>query len=210
MDKKMLAGVVLFGSIWGMLECVLGDFLRDNNLPAGAVMTGIIALTIMSYTRMVFRKRGMQLGMAGIASVLRVTNPFTGCLICSAIAILMEGVVFEILWYNLFDLREMRKTDMMSLGVITSYTCYVLGFMTTQILTPLLATLSFNINDLLAFMPQILARGLPAAILGGVSLPLVSYVKSYDISRVKSSLYYPATVSIALLCWVIAIVNGMM
>lgn len=206
MDKKMIAGIVLFGSIWGMLECILGDFLRDNDLPAGALMTGIVALTIMSYTRMVFRKRGMQISMAGIASILRLTNPFTGCLICSAIAILMEGAVFEILWYNLFDLREMKKIDMMGLGVITSYICYVFGFITTQILTPLLAK-SFNANDIIVFLPHIMARGLPAAILGGVSLPLVSYARSYDIRRLRSSLYYPTTVSIALLCWIIAMIN---
>lgn len=210
MDKKMLVGVVLFGSIWGMLECILGDLLRDNNLPAGAVMSGIVAITLMTYTRMVFKKRGMQLGMAGIASALRLTNPFTGCLICSAIAILIEGIVFELIWYNTFDLRDLRKVDIASLGVVTAYLCYVSGFIATQILTPLLTAMSFNVSDLFAFMPQILAKGLPAGILGAISLPLVSYARSYDIRRIKSSLYYPATACITLLCWVIAIVNAMM
>ena len=176
MDKKMLAGVVLFGSIWGMLECILGDLLRDNNLPAGAVMSGIVAITLMTYTRMVFKKRGMQLGMAGIASAL----------------------------------RDLRKVDIASLGVVTAYLCYVSGFIATQILTPLLTAMSFNVSDLFAFMPQILAKGLPAGILGAISLPLVSHARSYDIRMIKSSLYYPATACITLLCWVIAIVNAMM
>lgn len=209
MEKKVAAGIVLFGSVWGMLECLLGDALRNHDLPAGAIMSGVVALGLMSYSRMVYKRRGMQLGMAGVASILRLMNPFTGCLICSAIAILVEGAIFEILWYNLFDMRELRKIDVVSLGIVTSYLCYVGGFITTQILTPIAVSIGFNLDDLIAFLPQILARGFPACILGAFSLPLVNFVRSYDISRIRSTLYYPIVASVSLICWIVTIVNGM-
>ena len=211
MNRRELAGILLFGSLWGMLECILGDFLRDQNLPAGAIMTGLVAVAMMSYTRIVFRKRGMQLGMAMVAGLLRLTNPFTGCLICSAISIVSEGIIFEAIWYNLFDLREFRRpTTIASMGMITSYLCYIGGFLVTQVLTPIVSSVAFNPNDLVAFLPQILARGLPAGILGIFSILAIDRVRSYDISKLKSRFYYPVTISLAVVCWILTIANSLL
>ena len=211
MNRRELAGILLFGSLWGMLECILGDFLRDQNLPAGAIMTGLVAVAMMSYTRIVFRKRGMQLGMAMVAGLLRLTNPFTGCLICSAISIVSEGIIFEAIWYKLFDLREFRRpATIASMGMITSYLCYIGGFLVTQVLTPIVSSVAFNPNDLVVFLPQILARGLPAGILGIFSILAIDRVRSYDISKLKSRLYYPVTVSLAVVCWILTIANSLL
>ena len=62
---KILLGVVVFGSIWGLLECVLGGYV------SGAVLTGIVALGLMAATRLVYNQRGMQLEMGLIAAALR-------------------------------------------------------------------------------------------------------------------------------------------
>ena len=211
MNRRELAGILLFGSLWGMLECILGDFLRDQNLPAGAIMTGLVAVAMMSYTRIVFRKRGMQLGMAMVAGLLRLTNPFTGCLICSAISIVSEGIIFEAIWYKLFDLREFRRpTTIASMGMITSYLCYIGGFLVTQVLTPIVSSVAFNPNDLVAFLPQILAKGLPAGILGIFSILAIDRVRSYDISKLKSRFYYPVTISLAVVCWILTIANSLL
>ena len=211
MNRRELAGILLFGSLWGMLECILGDFLRDQNLPAGAIMTGLVAVAMMSYTRIIFRKRGMQLGMAMVAGLLRLTNPFTGCLICSAISIVSEGIIFEAIWYKLFDLREFRRpATIASMGMITSYLCYIGGFLVTQVLTPIVSSVAFNPNDLVAFLPQILARGLPAGILGIFSILAIDRVRSYDISKLKSRFYYPVTISLAVVCWILTIANSLL
>lgn len=211
MNRRELAGILLFGSLWGMLECILGDFLRDQNLPAGAIMTGLVAVAMMSYTRIVFRKRGMQLSMSMVAGLLRLTNPFTGCLICSAISIVSEGIIFEAIWYKLFDLREFRRpATIASMGMITSYLCYIGGFLVTQVLTPIVSSVAFNPNDLVAFLPQILARGLPAGILGIFSILAIDRVRSYDISKLKSRFYYPVTISLAVVCWILTIANSLL
>ncbi|HEC81612.1 MAG TPA: hypothetical protein ENI42_04215, partial [Thermoplasmatales archaeon] len=143
MDKKrLLAGIILFGSLWGFSECIIGSSLRDVALPAGAIMTGVFAVGLMAAIRILYKQPGMQLGMGLVAGGLRLFNPFVGCFICSAIAIMAEGAIFELIWHHLSkDLSELRKpTFSISMGIISAYTLYVGGFIVTQILTPLFSS----------------------------------------------------------------------
>ncbi|GAG74777.1 unnamed protein product [marine sediment metagenome] len=180
MEKmKLFAGILLFGSLWGFSECIIGSSLRDANLPAGAIMTGVFAIMFMTMSRMLYRQRGMQLGMGLVAGALRLFNPFGGCFICSAIAIVAEGVIFEIIWYKMsLDLQELKLPKLsISMGITTTYVLYVGGYIITQILTPILSSAGFYLENLLVFIPQILASGLLAAIIGGITVPAVLATK---------------------------------
>ena len=180
MEKmKLFAGILVFGSLWGFSECIIGSSLYDAGLPAGAIMTGVFALMFMIMSRMFYRQRGMQLGMGLVAGALRLLNPFGGCFICSAIAIMAEGLIFELIWFKLsLDLKELQRvTSMASMGITTSYFVYIGGYIITQILTPLLSPAGFYLENLIAFMPQILASGLIAAILGGMTIPIILSIK---------------------------------
>jgi hypothetical protein len=209
MEKmKLFAGIILFGSLWGFSECIIGSSLRDANLPAGAIMSGVFAIVFMTMSRMLFRQRGMQLGMGLVAGSLRLLNPFGGCFICSAIAIMAEGLIFEILWYKIsLDLNELRLPKLsISMGITSAYLIYVGGYIVTQILTPVLSSAGFYLENLLVFIPQILASGLLAAIIGGITVPAVLATKKLDIT-IRDRLYYPATIGISLVCWFVVIAN---
>ena len=205
--KKIFAGILLFGSLWGFAECIIGSMLRDAELPAGAIMTGVFALGLMVSSRMLFKTRGMQLGMGIVAGTLRFFNPFGGCHICSSIAIMAEGLMFEIIWYGMsMDLKELSTLTMKSsMGIVTSYSVYVVGYLVTQILTPVFSSAGFYLENLLVFIPQILSSGLLAAVIGGVMTPLVLLLKELDVSEASNKLYYPATIGISALCWVVVI-----
>jgi hypothetical protein len=209
---RLLTGIILFGSLWGFSECIIGSALRDANLPAGAIMTGIFALTFMTVSRLLYKQPGMQLGMGLVAGALRLANPFGGCFICSAIAISAEAVLFELIWYTIqFDFSDIRtRSSQLSLGIITAYTCYISGFIVTQILTPIVSSAGFYIDNLIAFIPQILSRGLLAAILGGIALPAIMTIKDIDISTITTKVYYPVTATISILCWVAVIINTLL
>lgn len=209
MEKmKLFAGIIVFGSLWGFSECIIGSSLRDANLPAGAIMSGVFAIVFMTMSRMLFRQRGMQLGMGLVAGALRLLNPFGGCFICSAIAIMAEGLIFEILWYKLsLDLNELRLPKLsVSMGITSAYLIYVGGYIVTQILTPVFSSAGFYLENLLVFIPQILASGLLAAIIGGITVPAVLATKKLDIA-IRDRLYYPATIGISLVCWFVVIAN---
>lgn len=207
---KLIFGVILFGSLWGFSETIIGTYLHNTSLPAGSIMTGVFAVGLMTISRALYKQRGMQLGMGLVAGMLRLFNPCSTCFICSAIAIMAEGLIFEVAWYNLsLDLAELKKTTMMaSMGVIASYGCFVGGYIVTQILTPLSQSAGFHIENLLVFMPQILAKGLPAALIGGIVVPVALLSKKIDIAGVKDKVYYPFTATVSATCWVIVILNA--
>jgi hypothetical protein len=207
---KLIAGTILFGSLWGFSECIIGSYLHNSFLPAGAIMTGIFAVGLMATSRILYKQRGMQLGMGLIAGTLRLFNPCGTCFICSAIAIMAEGAIFELIWYKMsLDLTELKKTTMsVSMGIVSSYVCFVGGYIVTQIMTPLISSAGFYLENLLVFIPQILARGLIAAMIGGAIIPATLLLKKVDIASVKDKVYYPITATISVACWIIVILNA--
>jgi hypothetical protein len=210
MDKmKLFAGIIVFGSLWGFAECIIGPALDDAGLPSGALMTSVFAIGLMVMSRMMYKQRGMQLGMGLVAGALRVFNPFGGCVICSAIAIAAEGMLFELIWHSMsLDLKELKTYTMkISMGIVSAYSCFVGGYVITQILTPLVASAGFYAENLIVFMPQILSRGLLAALVGGMMMPVVLVLKDFDVNIIKDRTYYPTAAAVSILCWVIVITN---
>jgi len=212
MEKmKLFAGILVFGSLWGFSECIIGSTLHNAQLPAGAIMTGLFAVVLMVMSRMLYKQRGMQFGMGIVAGMLRLFSPFgsnLGFFICSAIAIMAEGIIFELIWYRTsLDLKELKPLRMSSgMGVITAYCCYVGGYIVTQVLTPVLSSAGFYIENLIVFIPQMLATGLLAALIGGIVVPTILSLRKLDLA-IKDRLYYPVTIGVSALCWFVVIAN---
>ena len=207
-NMKFIAGIIVFGSLWGFAECIIGSLLRDVNLPAGAIMTGIFAIGLMTFSRVSFRQPGMQAGIGLVAGALRFFNPFGGCFICSAIAIMAEGLLFDLIWTGFsLDLKKPQTlTIQASLGICSAYLVYVGGYIVTQILTPVFSSAGFYLENLIVFIPQILASGLLAALIGVVTMPAVFTLKNLDIT-IKDAIYYPVTIGVSVICWIIVITN---
>ena len=205
---RLLAAILVFGSLWGFSEVLIGSPMSDLGLPSGAIMTGFFALTSLALSRLVFKQPGMQLGMGLVAGGLRMFNPFMGCHLCSAIAITAEAIIFEIIWYSISLNSEYLKKPLMqaSIGVITGFSIYVGGYITTQILTPIAAGAAFYIENLIVFLPKILAGGLLPSIVAGILLPIIILSKKLDIT-LKDRIYYPVTLGITILCWFITLGN---
>ena len=115
---RFLAGIIVFGSIWGMLECTIGSPGVSSSLgglPAGAMLAGLFGLGLMVWTRRTYRIPGMQLGMALVAGMLRFVAPIGSCVICSALAIGAEGLVFEFIYsrpsLNINKLKDPATSD---------------------------------------------------------------------------------------------------
>ena len=207
-DRKFIVGIIVFGSLWGFAECIIGSLLRDVDLPAGAIMTGVFAIGLMTLSRTTFRQPGMQAGIGLVAGALRFFNPVGGCFICSAIAIMAEGLLFDLIW-TVFSLDEKKTpslTIQTSLGITSAYLVYVGGYIITQMLTPVFSSAGFYIENLLVFIPQILASGLLAALLGVATVPVIFSLRKLHIV-IQVQLYYPVSIGISVVCWVFVIVN---
>jgi hypothetical protein len=207
-NRKFIVGIIVFGSIWGFAECIIGSLLRDVNLPAGAIMTGVFAIGLMTLSRTTFQQPGMQTGIGLVAGALRFFNPFGGCFICSAIAIMAEGLLFDLIWtaFSLDQKKTQTLTTQVSLGITAAYLVYVGGYIVTQILTPVFSSAGFYLENLIVFIPQILASGLLAALLGVATVPAVFALRKVHIT-IQDHLYYPVTIGVSAFCWVFVIVN---
>ena len=207
-DRKLIVGIIVFGSLWGFAECIIGSLLRDVNLPAGALMTGVFAIGLMTLSRVTFRQPGMQTGIGLIAGGLRFFNPFGGCFICSAIAIMAEGLLFDLIWtrFSLDQKKTQTLTIQTSLGITSSYLVFVGGYIITQILTPVFSSAGFYLENLIVFLPQILASGLLAALLGAITVPAIYALRKFNIT-IQDRLYYPVTIGVSVFCWVFVIMN---
>jgi len=205
---KLLAGILLFGSLWGFSEVIIGSALNDIGLPSGAIMTGFFAITFLVISRMIYRQPGMQIGIGLIAGALRIFNPFVGCHLCSGIAIMAEGVIFEIIWYKIsLDFSELKTVIMQSsMGIISAYFIYIGGYIVTQILTPIASGANFYVENLIVFIPRILSSGFIAALISGAVLPVTLLAKRLDLT-IKDRLYYPITIGLSVLCWFAVVGN---
>jgi hypothetical protein len=114
-----------------------------------------------------------------------------------------EAAVFEVIWYKMSsDFSDLKTITMQSsMGIATAYLVYVGGYVTTQILTPIVGGVGFYLENLVIFMPRILASGLLPAVLGAAVLPAILQVRKLDFT-IKDRLYYPAALGLTFLCWV--------
>jgi hypothetical protein len=212
---KILAGIVLFGSVWGMTECILGSMELPGALgylPMGAVLGGFFGLGIMAFSRRLYGIHWMQLGIAVVAGLLRFWAPVGTCVICSGLAIMCEGLVFEII-FNRPSLDFVRRPDIKNLrmlaflGIVSGYIIYVVGYMFTQVATPIATTGTFHPSDFAANLPLMFGRGFFAAIFGAIALPAALLVESLDVNVATASkkLYYGTAAGMSVFCWVLVI-----
>lgn len=212
MDKyRILAGIILFGSLWGMMECLMGE-LNIDWFPMGAFLGGFVGLGLMMLTRRLYGAMWMQLGMAIVAGALRFWAPVGTCVVCSALAIMAEGLIFELIFnrptFNIhgtspLDLRSAKTLSL--IGIIAGFTIYVTGYMFTQIMTPLLTEGMFVPANFVSNLPIMVGAGFFAAIFGGISLPLAVKAKqlNIDVTGIKQRNYYAAAASVSTFCWVL-------
>jgi len=204
--KRLVAGILIFGSLWGFSEVIIGSTLSDLGMPSGALMTGFFALFFLVLSRLTFRQPGMQIGMGLVAGTLRMFNPLMGCHLCSAIAIMAEAMIFEIIWrYLSFDFEKHRNlTAHVSFGIFAVYFLYVSGYIITQILTPIVDGTGFYLQNLIAILPKIFSRGLLPAFIGGALTPAIVRLSKIDLT-IKDRIYYPTTLGTSAFCWIVVI-----
>ena len=208
-DKiKYILAIMVFGSLWGFSECIIGPQISDAGLPSGTIMTGFFAMIFLTMSRLFYKKKGMQFGMGIVAGSLRYFNPFGGCHVCSSIAIAAEALVFELIidYLSTVDLNQLKTlTSKAGLGIFSAYSIYVGGTIVTQILTPL-SFGSFYVENLLLAIPNILADGLLVALIGAAVVPITLELSRFDL-KIPDKLYYPTTAGITAMCWIIVVGN---
>ena len=201
--KRLLMTTLMYGSVWGLLECTVGALLHLAYLPAGAVMVSI-ALALMVYTRCVYGVKGMQLGMGLVAGSFKLLNLgfVGGCVWCAVVAIVSEGLLFELM-YGFPQILEWGQRRRLLSGIVTGYVVYVGGYVLAESVTPLFFAAGLHLPDVSALLPIMLGRGVLAAAISGVAYPLSITAGSRRLFEV-GKWFYPVSSAVTLLSYAIA------
>jgi len=109
MDSRRLVvlSVLLFGSLWGLVELGIGEFAYLNDVPRAPILTAFGVL-FMVLARAVWSAPGSTLALAAVASVYKVLqHPVWGCKLA---AVVLVGAVFEI-GFTLYERRASTRTS---------------------------------------------------------------------------------------------------
>jgi hypothetical protein len=167
-------------------------------------MTGFFGFGLMAMSRMLYQQRGMQLGMGLVAGLLKFLHPIGGCMLCSAIAIVAEGAVFEMIWISpRLHFTKHSITTTVSMGIISGFVLYSGGYVVTQILTPLLSSAPLSLTNFLSLIPSTLSTATLAGLAGATTLATISVLPkgmATNLVETRKEVYFPSAFAIAALC----------
>ena len=205
----LIVGILVFGSIWGLLEATLGGFLHLLIFPnKGAIMSGI-GIAIMASALAIYRKPGMLLGIGIVAASFKLLNVWLLFIPIGAIHIINPAmaIIFESFAFSLvaaFVMNRIAKNVLVGVGAgvlvgLISATAWVY-FAIYVMNAPLYARVVFTAGEFIA------NQGVVQAAFWGILLPL-GYLVGKKLSSIASpaltrrALYYGTSAATVCVCW---------
>ena len=213
-------GILVFGSVWGLLEATLGGFLHMIIFPnKGAIMSGI-GLAIMASALAIYRKPAMLPGIGIVAASFKLLDVWLFSLPVASIHIVNPAmaIVFESLAFGLvavFIMNRIAKNAFIGIGAgalvgIISAVAWVY-FAIYVMNAPAYARVVFTAGGFIA------NQGVLQAAFSAIFLPL-GYLAGEKLAvktppvLARRSVYYAVSVATVLCCWgisALAIVAGL-
>jgi hypothetical protein len=213
---RLIIGILVFGSIWGLLEATLGGFLNMIIFPNKGAIMGGIGMAIMGVALAVYRKPAMLPGIGIVAASFKWLNswllfvPISAVYIINpATAIFLESLAFCLV--VAFLMKRIEKNVYVGvwaalLAGLISVTAY--GYFNVYIMhAPLFERMGVS------SVPEFIAsHGVIQAVFFGVLAPL-GYLAGKKLSAVTSPVlvgrplyFYATSVAIICFCWGISAV----
>jgi hypothetical protein len=215
---RLIVGVVVFGSIWGLLEATLGGFLNLIIFPnKGAIMSGI-GVAIMASALAIYRKPSMLPGIGIVAASFKLFNawllfvpPLAVQIINPAMAIFLESLAFGVV--AVFLMKRIAKNLFVGTGAgvlvgFMSAVAYVY-FAVYATHSPIFARL--GIKSIGEF---IMGNAVVQAAFFGIFLPLGYLIGTKLAAKTshiltRRTLYYGISAATICLCWGISAIATM-
>ena len=213
----LIIGILVFGSIWGVLEATLGGFLHLIIFPnKGAIMAGI-GVAIMSLALAIYRKPSMLLGIGIVAASFKLLDvwlfflPITSIhIINPAMAIIFESLAFSLV--AVFVMKRIAKNAFIGVGAgvlagLISAAAWVY-FAIYVMNAPAYARVVFTAGGYIA------NQGIAQAVFSGVFVPL-GYLVGAKLevktspALINRALYYATSAAIICFCWGISAIAKM-
>jgi hypothetical protein len=122
--KKLILGIILFGSIWGGLEALGIDIMRKVGFHSSSPILVLIGILILATARMVIRKPGSTLAIGVIAAGFKFLG-LSQVFFCQIFAVVAQAGIFDLA----FSLSEKKgwlahPIHLGLIGLVASYVNY--------------------------------------------------------------------------------------
>lgn len=207
----VVIGIVVFGSIWGLVEATLGGALHLIHFGYKGAITGGIGLAIMAAFVVVYRRPKLAFLLAVIAALFKPLSAviygqpiFAPFVVNPASAILVEGLAFSLVVSLLFRGFESSVKTRIATGVSAGYLSAILY----AILASSLGMGNWAFMGAAERVSSAFANGTGLAIVGTLLL-LLGYLvsmrlrpKFWQFSDLKPKAFYASTIAITAFCWI--------
>jgi len=211
----VVIGILVFGSVWGLVEATLGGALHLIHFTYKGAITGGIGMSIMATFVVMYRRPKLVFFIAAIAAMFKLLSAviygqpiFTPFVVNPASAILLEGLAFSLVASLLFKGFESSIKARIGAGVAAGYLSIILyGVIASAAGMGIWA--SWGLAERAS---SVLANGTGLAIVGTCLLLLGHLVsmrlrpKFWQFSDLKPRAFYASTIAITAFCWIGAVV----
>ncbi|MCK4427748.1 MAG: hypothetical protein KAW16_04620 [candidate division Zixibacteria bacterium] len=122
--KKLILGIILFGSIWGGLEALGIDVMRTVGFHTSSPVLALFGILILATARMIIRKPGSTLAIGVIAAGFKFLG-LSQVFFCQIFAVVAQAAVFD-LAFSLAERKDWltRPIYLGLVGLVGSYVNY--------------------------------------------------------------------------------------
>jgi hypothetical protein len=211
-----IIGILVFGSVWGLVEATLGGALHFVHFAYKGAITGGIGMAIMATFAVMYRRPRLVLWIAVIAAlfkplsaVIYVKPIFDPSVVNPASAILLEGLAFTLVVSLLFKRFESSIRTRIAVGISAGY----LSAIIYAILASSLGMGNWASMGVTERVIAALTNGTSLAIVGTCLLLLGHLVGTklrpnfWQFMTVKPRAFYASTIAIMAFCWIVAVVG---
>ena len=212
---RVVIGILVFGSVWGLVEATLGGALHLIHFTYKGAITGGIGMAIMATFVVMYRQPKFAFCIAVIAALFKPLSAviygqpiFAPFVVNPASAILLEGLAFSLVASLLFKGFESSIKTRIGAGVAAGYLSIILyGVIASAAGMGIWA--SWGLAERAS---SVLANGTGLAIVGTCLLLLGHLVsmrlrpKFWQFSDLKPRAFYASTIAITAFCWIGAVV----
>jgi hypothetical protein len=123
-NAKSWVWPLLFGSLWGVVEVVVGEVLFEKEVPFASVWLTAWGFLLLAAARGVLNRAGSSSAVGAVASLYKLA--FAAPYFCHLLGILFLGMAFDIFATLLLKDRRARAWKRGLAGALGAYTGYAL------------------------------------------------------------------------------------
>jgi hypothetical protein len=208
-------GTLVFGSIWGLVEAILGGALHLVHFAYKGAIPGAIGMSIMAAFVVIYRRPRLVFWTGVIAALFKPLSAlvygqpvFAPFVVNPASAIVLVALAFTLVVSLLFKGFEISIKMRIGAGVAAGYLSIILF----AILASAVGMGKWASWGLTERVTGALVDGTALAI-AGTALLLVGYVAStklrpnfWQLMTVKPKAFYASTIATIAFCWIVALV----